>query len=152
MTLNPVADTYVNASSPGTNYGTSTSIRADGSPDEHSYLKFSVTGLPGGATIISAHLMIFANSSGTQGIRALAVADTTWGELTMNYTNAPALGSTLATSAAFAAATWVNMDVTAYITGNGTYSIGINTPSSTGINLAARESGANAEQLIITYK
>ena len=44
------------------------------------------------------------------------------------------------------------MDVTAYITGDGTYSFGITDPSSTAINLASRESGANAPQLVITYQ
>jgi hypothetical protein len=146
-----VADTYVNASSTGTNYGSATTLRVDGSPDEHSYLKFTVSGL-NGATVVSAQLLIYANSSGSQGIKASAVADNTWGELTMNYTNAPALGSLLASSTAFTSGKWVTLDVTAYITGDGTYSLGVTDPNSTAISLASRESGANAPQLIVNFK
>ena len=41
------ADTYVNASNPTSNYGRSTSLRMDASPNIHSYLKFNVNGLAG---------------------------------------------------------------------------------------------------------
>jgi chitodextrinase len=148
VTFTPLADTYVNAGSAGTNYGTSTSLRADASPDVHSYLRFSVQGL-GGKTITKARLLIFANSSSTQGISALAVADNTWSELTTNYTNAPVLGNFLTSSGAIATGSWVTLDVTPYITGEGTYSFGVTTPSSTAISLASRESGANSPLLII---
>jgi hypothetical protein len=123
----------------------------DGSPDVHSYLRFNVSGV-GGGTIASAHLLIYANSSGNQGIKAQAVADNSWGELTMNYTNAPALGSVLASSAVFTTGSWVTLDVTSYVTGDGTYSFGITDPSATAISLASRESGTNAPQLIINFK
>jgi hypothetical protein len=103
----------------------------------------------GGKSIAKARLLIFANSGSTQGISALAVADNTWGELTTNYTNFPALGGTLASSGAVATGSWVTLYVTSYITGEGTYSFGVTTPSSTAISLASRESGADSPQLII---
>ncbi len=146
----PVADTYVNAASTGTNYGSATSFRADASPDVHAYLRFNVTGTSG-LTITQARLLIFANNSDSAGIQALAVADNSWGELTVNYTNAPALGGLLAASGSFAASTWVSLDVTSVITGDGAYSFGITNLSSTAIGMASRESGANAPQLVITY-
>jgi hypothetical protein len=48
-----------------------------------------------------------------------------------------------------AAGVWISMDVTSYITGNGTYNLALTTPGSTAISLASRESGANAPQLVI---
>jgi len=147
--VNPVADTYIDAASPSTNHGSATTIRVDGSPDVHAYIRFSVSGLSG--TISQVRLLLFANNSDSQGIRAWAVSDNTWGELTTVYTNAPALGSQLASSGSFATGVWVTLDVTSYVTGNGTYSIGITNLSSTAISMASRESGANAPQLVITY-
>jgi len=44
---------------------------------------------------------------------------------------------------------WISMDVTAYVTGNGTYNIAVTTPGSTAVSLVSREAGANAPQLII---
>ena len=79
------------------------------------------------------------------------MADNSWGELTTNYTNAPALGSQLATSASFASGVWVSLDVTSYVSGNGTYSFGVTNLSSTAISVASRESGADAPQLIIDF-
>jgi hypothetical protein len=121
----------------------------DGSPDMHAYLRFTVSGLSG--TITQVRLLLHSNNSDSVGIRAWAVANNTWGELTTNYTNAPALGSQLATSAAFASGVWVSLDITTHVTGNGTYSFGVTNLSSTAISVASRETGANAPQLVITY-
>jgi hypothetical protein len=151
LAFSPVADTYVDASSASTNYGTLTSLRADASPDVHSYLRFNVTGL-GGRAISRARLMIFANSGLKQGINALAMADNSWDETTMNGSNAPALGNILARSGAITPGSWITLDVTSYITGEGTFSLGITNSNSTAVDLASRESGANAPQLVIDLR
>jgi hypothetical protein len=148
VTFLPVADTYVNAGSTGSNFGSATTMRLDASPDNHAYLRFTISGLSG--TITQARLLLFANNSDSSGIRAWSVSDNSWGELTMNYTNAPSLGSQIASLGSFAAG-WVTLDVISYITGNGTYSIGVTNLSSTAISIDSRESGANSPQLIITY-
>ena len=149
LTFTPVADTYVNSASPGTNYGSATSMRMDGSPDVHAYLRFTVAGLSG--TITQVRLLLYANNSDSKGIQAWAVADNSWGELTTNYSNAPALGSSLVTSDTFASGAWVSLDVMSYVSGNGTYSFGVTNLSSTAFSVASREAGANAPQLAITY-
>jgi hypothetical protein len=148
LLFTPLADTYVNAGNTGANYGGSISLRADASPDVHSYLRFYVQGLAGQA-VTAAHLLIYANSGSSQGIQALGVADNNWSETSMDYTNAPDLGATLASSGAVSAGNWVTLDVTSYISGEGMYSFGVTTPGSTAINLASSESGAHSPQLII---
>jgi hypothetical protein len=148
VTFIPIADTYVNAGSTGSNFGSTTTMRLDASPDNHGYMRFSISGING--TITQVRLLLFANNSDSSGIRLWAVADNTWGELTMNYTNAPALGSQVASIGSFAAG-WITLDVTSYITGNGTFSIGVTNLSSTAISVDSRESGVDAPQLIVTY-
>jgi hypothetical protein len=148
VTFLPVADTYVDAANPTINHGSSTTLRLDSSPDVHGYLRFTISGLSG--TITQVRLLLFANNSDSSGVRAWSVLDNTWGELTMNYTNAPALGAQIASLGSFAAG-WVTLDVTSYITSNGTYSIGVTNLSSTAISVDSRESGANAPQLIINF-
>jgi chitodextrinase len=150
LTIPVAADTYVNASSPTTNYGAATTFRLDASPDVHAYLQFNVQGLPG-TPITRVRLMVYANNNSSLGIRAQAVADNGWGERTMTYNTAPALGAVLATSPAFTAGSWITLDVTPYITGNGLYSFGMTTTSSTAMGFQARESNSNAAQLIIDY-
>jgi chitodextrinase len=149
LTFTVEADTYVNSDFPTSNYGSATAWRVDGSPDIHSYLRFTVQGLAGYA-IQSAYLNVYANSSSNIGIDALSVADNTWDENTVTYDTAPALGGLIGSSPTFASGTWVPIDVTSYVTGEGTYSFGINTPGSSTISFAAKEGGVNAAQLIIT--
>jgi hypothetical protein len=146
-TFNPSADAYVNSGSPASNFGSLTTLRADASPDIHSYLRFDVQGLPG--TVTRVTLRIFTNSSSSTGYEVRNVTDNTWGELTINYSNAPAVGPVTATSGPFATGVWTTVDITPLISGNGTYTIALTTTNATAFSLASRESGANAPQLVI---
>jgi hypothetical protein len=123
-------------------------MRLDGSPDVHAYIRFTISGFSG--TITQVKLLLLANNSDSSGLHAWAVSDNTWDEMTINYTNAPALGSQIASIGSFTAG-WITLDVTSYITGNGTYTIGVTNLSSTAISVDSRESGANAPQLIINF-
>jgi len=147
FTFVPVGDAYVNSSSPTSNYGSSTTLRTDASPDVHSYLRFNVQGLNG--TVTQATLRIFANSASSLGCTVNSVSDNTWTESAINYSNAPQVGDMVGSSVSFGAGGWLELDITAYVTGNGTYNLGLTTPGSTAISFASRESGANTPQLII---
>ena len=52
----------------------------------------------------------------------------------------------------FTGGTWITVDITSLITGNGTFSVAIKGVDSTAVSLASRESGANAPQLIVTTR
>jgi RHS repeat-associated protein len=145
-TFTAIADAYVAGDATTTNYGTATTLRADNSPDLNSYLRFHVQGLTGSVT--SATLRIYANSGSSVGYDAYAVTDNTWTETGITYGNAPALGSQLGSSGTFSANSWTTVDVTSYITGNGTYNLAFSTASNTNINFSSRE-GANAPELVI---
>lgn len=147
LTFTPIADSYVNASSPSTNYGSLTTLRVDASPEIRSYLRFNVQGLNG--TVTRARLRVYANSASSQGWQARSVSDNTWGENTINYSNAPPVGSVLGSSGAVSTNTWAIVDVTAYVTGNGSFDLALTTTGSTALSLSSRQSGANAPQLII---
>lgn len=141
-----MADSYVDSSSPTATHGTATTLRVDASPTVDSYLRFNVAGLSGNVT--SATLRIYANSAQSTGYDVYGVADTTWSESALNWSNAPAFGSKIGSSGAVSSGTWTSVNVTAYITGNGTYSLGLSTTNSTALSLASRES-TNPPQLII---
>lgn len=147
FTFTPIADSYVNSGSPTTISGSATTLRADASPDVHSYLRFDVQGLSGGVS--KATLRIFANSAASLGYEIRAVNDNTWSETTLNYTNAPAVGGLIGTFGTVTAGAWTTVDVTSFVTGNGVFNLGLTTTSSTAISFGSRESGANAPQLII---
>jgi hypothetical protein len=122
-------------------------VRVDGSPIVRSYLRFNVQGLNG--TVNRVTLRIFANSASSSSLVASGVSNNTWTETTINYNNAPPLGSAIGSSSPVTAGAWISIDITAYVTGNGAYNLALTTPGSTAISLASRESGVNAPQLII---
>jgi len=147
FTFTPVADAYVDAEKPTTNAGSSLSLRADGSPEMRSYLRFEVAGLS--SRVIRARLRLFANTSHSVGYDARGVADNGWEERTITYNDAPPVGGVVASSGSFTSGTWTEVEVTPLISGNGTVNLAFTTAHSTAMNLASRETGANAPQLII---
>jgi hypothetical protein len=140
----------VTAAIPNTNYGGSQQLRVDASPTVNAYLRFDVKGL--NAPIASAKLRIFANSSSSMGIKVFGVANNTWVENIITFNNAPPLGSLGGSVGKFAGGTWITIDVTPLITGNGVFNLAASGLNATAISLASREAGANAPQLIITTR
>ena len=147
LTFTPSGDAYVDSGSSSANYGSLTTLRVDGSPVVRSYLRFSIQGLSGAVT--SATLRVYANSAVTAGYDARSVSDNTWAESAITYNNAPSVGSVLGSSGNVSSNTWTSVNITSYITGNGTYNLGLTTSGSTALSLASRESGSHAPQLII---
>jgi hypothetical protein len=147
LTFTPVADSYVYQSNPTTNYGTSTVLRADGSPIMRSYLRFNVQGVNG--TITRVTLRVFANSASSTGYNIGNVTNNTWTETGINYNNSPAIGNSVGSSGQFGAGVWTSVDVTSLVTGNGTLNLGLYTTNTTAISFASRQAGANAPQLIV---
>jgi parallel beta-helix repeat protein len=144
-TFAPAADTYVDTAVPAANYGTRAYLRADDSPQQRSYLRFEVSGISGPT---SAVLRFYAESASRTGIDVHAVTSTSWGETTTTDGNAPGLGAKLGSTGAFPAGTWLTVNVSSAIAGNGPVSFALTTPSSTGVKLTSRE-GVNRPQLIV---
>jgi hypothetical protein len=149
LTFTPDADGYVAQANPSANYGKAADLRVRTTPAMRSYLRFTVSGL-GGLAIANARLQVYANTGSPAGLRARAVPADNWGENTLTFSNAPALGGALAASSAVAADTWVNLNVTSYVKSTGTYSFALISPTVTPISLASREAGAKAPRLVIT--
>ncbi|KAB1143520.1 DNRLRE domain-containing protein [Streptomyces luteolifulvus] len=150
-TINPTADTYVQDSTPTTNYGTSSQFTVDNSPVRQSFLKFTVSGLT--ETVASAKLRIRVTNSGnsSNGGTWKSMADTTWTETGVTWNNKPVInGATVASLGSVANDQWVEIDVTSVVTGNGTFSFGGTSTSTNGAYYDSRESGADAPQLVIT--
>lgn len=145
------ADTYVDGGNPSTNFGTATTLRGDASPIQRSYLRFDLQNLIG--YVAEAKLRIFAETSSTIGYQIAAVSDNGWGETVINFNNAPAIGAVVATSGAYSANSWTEVDVTSLVTGNGLRSFALTTTSNTGLRYSSRESvSGNGAQLIVTVQ
>lgn len=139
-----VADSYTDTSHPGTNFGSKAYFKVDNSPVLTAYLKFVVSGyVPGKRALLQLH----ADSATSRGVVVSAVADTSWAEKGITANNAPALGSVIASTGPFKAGTWVTLDVSSAITGDGYVTLAVTTSSSTAIKLTSRE-GADPPRLL----
>ncbi|WFE56037.1 DNRLRE domain-containing protein [Micromonospora sp. WMMD712] len=146
-TLTPAADATVDADHPDRNYGTAVSLRVDGSPREVAYLRFDVTGAGAEA---SAVLRLYAETASSTGLSVHGVSAVDWREDTLTYQNAPPIGPAVASSGPTAADTWLSVDVSALVAGDGPVTLALTTTNDTGFRLTGREgTDTRMPQLIV---
>ncbi|MNR34347.1 hypothetical protein D3C85_1521130 [compost metagenome] len=88
----------------------------------------------------------------TQNVSIKSVADTSWTEGGITWNTKPAMGSTLTSVnvPATAVSSWIELDITSHITGNGTFSVGITASGANAIRFHSKEKAGFEPQLIIT--
>jgi hypothetical protein len=146
--FNPVADDYVSADHPDTNYGKLAELHLDSSPIRRAYLRFDVQGVSG--SIVRVTLRLYAKTSSNLGYEVRPVTNNTWSETTLTYNTAPAFGNVASVSGPIKSGTWVTMSVTSLVSGNGLVSFALTTTDTNTLNLSSREAGlAKAPQLVI---
>ena len=100
-----------------------------------SYLKFTVSDLS--SPVTSAILKLYSNTQ-DGGVDAVACADTSWSESSITWDTRPATGAPIASGTAVPNI-WFQIDVTSYITGNGTCTIALETPVNALGDLSSKE-------------
>ncbi len=142
------ADTYVNAGSPTSRYGSATTLRLDGDPEIDTWLRFTTSGLQ--PTVTSAVLRIYANGKNVSPVDVHTSAGP-WDEGLLSFATAPAFGGTVATAAPTTQAGWVEIPVTVAVAGNGTVTFVLAQSGKTAVSYASREGGgATAPTLVVT--
>jgi hypothetical protein len=150
QTIAPEADTRVQQSNATTNYGTSY-LRADGGTDPgvESFLRFTVTGVAPG-TVQTAKLRVYAYSGTVDGPSVFTTSPS-WDEMTVNWNTKPApTSSATDKKGTIATNSWVEYDVTPFVTGNGTYSFRLATTSTDGVDFYSRENATLRPELVVT--
>ncbi|KKR80712.1 MAG: hypothetical protein UU26_C0011G0003 [Candidatus Daviesbacteria bacterium GW2011_GWC1_40_9] len=150
VTFHPVADSFVEASYPDKNNGSSSALGVDGSPIEISYLNFDFGSLAG-KTVTSAKLRIYLTnfSTGTQNIKS--VTNTSWSESSLTYNNKPTTGTTIASFAGNSSSTWKEVDLTPFLSDKAgqTFSLAVEQSATDGIDFSSREA-MNKPQIVVT--
>ncbi len=142
------ADARVEASTATSNYGTSNILKVDSSPAIESYLRFTVAGVSG--TVQSAKLRLYVGSNGTSNGPAVYTTDASWSETSITWDTRPSLGNTsVANVGATGTNGWVEYDVTAVVTGDGSYAFALVGESSDDATFESRQ-GNNRPQLLLT--
>jgi len=156
LNVSPVADAHVRSSNPSSNYGgLSRLIVQTNNTTYRSYLRFVVSGV--GVNVRAARLRLFANDGGPDAGGVYSVANnyqgtaTPWTETGITWTNAPLMGPTpIAAVGLIGNNVWVEWDVSAAITGNGTYCFGIRNASTDPVEYSSRETSRQPQLVIET--
>jgi len=153
LTFTPAADARVSEASPTTNYGTATTLLADGSAGaaQISYIRFTTSGITG--AIQKVKLRVYCTTNGTANGPAVYLADSNWiesGAGGVNWnTQLALLSGAFDNKGVIATATWVEYDVTSLVTGNGTYTLALIADSNDGVTFSSRQ-GTTPPQLVVT--
>ena len=107
----PAADTFVIATNASKNFGAATTLKVDVKPDTRGYLRFQVDA---SAPVVDATLRLYSPAGSSVGVSVRPVADVTWSELAVTYSNAPNAG-------------WSSVDVSQLVTGPGPVSLALTT-------------------------
>ena len=154
-TVGADADSFVLSTSPNSNRGAATSLKVR-NDTKIMYIRFTVPGLPTGHEVSGATLRVFATSPGrcALGVDVLRVANDTWGETTIKWSNQPGpTGSVLANLAWTSKSSYRDFNVTPAVSGAGRVSFllrhaqGCNVTSDVALN--SREAGSNQPQLVV---
>jgi len=142
-------DAYVRSNAPDENTGTAPTLRAykSSTAQTDSFLKFSVGTTAGSVT--SAKLRLFVTNASPNG-GALFTAGSTWSQSTLTWNTRPTIGTTtIANAGSVGIGTWIELDVTAVVTGQGTYSFVLRGASGDVAYYDSREA-TNKPQLVVT--
>jgi hypothetical protein len=163
VTLTPVADAHVrDGTSAGTNFGTAAAMEAKNSTaagnNRRAFLRFAIDGV--GAGVTAATLRVHGNSvTSAKLVGVFAVANVTWGETTITWNNAPAIGAKQGASKSVGlTAAYVDWDVTSFLqaqkaAGATAVSFELKQDAATGEGptaFSSREAASNRPQLVVT--
>ena len=151
-TFTAVEDTYVKDTSPNSNYGQRSTLEADNAPSvKRILLRFNLSGIPDGASIISGTLSMYVTNASVQAGLIHAVSGG-WSEATTTWSNAPAVGTQIGQLASPAVVgSWASGGVTSSVTGNGAVDFYLVTPSSDSVSHNSSEAASNRPTLVVEW-
>lgn len=130
-------------------YGNKNVLRVDGSPATNFLVKFEVNGLDN-KTVTSAKLRLYNTEGSFSGGRFYSTTNN-WHDDTLTWKNAPAAYNWMGSLRWVSSKRWYEVDVTKFVTGNGTYSFRATSSSYDGASYSSIE-GGKAPELKVSYK
>lgn len=151
LALAPTMDATISSEFPRRNFGLDTRLETDASPGKNFLMQFSVAGIAE-RQVESAVLYLYCIDKSNKGGNFHKAAND-WSEQTVTWNTAPQYDSAIIASlGAVLRNTWVTVDVTPLITGDGVYSLLTNSTSSDGADYRSREVPDFAPRLEIVLK
>ncbi|HEV2401932.1 MAG TPA: DNRLRE domain-containing protein [Candidatus Sulfotelmatobacter sp.] len=95
--ITPSGDAYTNSATPTTNFGAKTLLDVDAA-SQISYMQFDLGSIPSGSSITQATLKLYVNTVSKTGSFNVDYVNVAWSEATIDWSNQPPLGGTIAAS------------------------------------------------------
>jgi hypothetical protein len=95
--ITPSADSYTNTATPTTNNGAKTLLDVDGAT-QVTYIQFNLASIPTTTSISQATLKLYVNAVTTAGSFNVDYVNSAWSESTIDASNAPTPGTTIASN------------------------------------------------------
>jgi hypothetical protein len=137
-------DAFIDSRRPGANFGRTRHLLIDGRPRAVAFLRFRIGNRA--SRVENATLELFVRGSGP--LSAHRVRRDRWSESTLTYQTAPSLGRAVGGSDALSGS-WVQLDVTALVDDDGSFSVAVVGRSGRRLRFGSRES-AHAPHLDLT--
>jgi len=100
--ITPNADAFTNTSDPNTKYGANALLDVNGAT-EVTYIQFNLGSIPATASVSQATLKLYVNAVSTAGNFNVNYVNGTWVENTIDASDAPPVGATIASNVAITA-------------------------------------------------
>ena len=152
-TLNPLDDAYVAGELAGNNFGQTTDMQSDTSPLRESYMKFDLRPLAG-LNISQATLRMFVTSGSANVQNIKQVADNSWTEGALTFSNRPVKGATVTTfTPGSTTGAYLQAPITSAVaSGAGSFmSLAIDNAGSDGFTFNSAEAATNKVELVIQW-
>jgi hypothetical protein len=155
VTASATKDVMAKAKFPDTNFGADINLQtsAQGGFEKITYVQFTVSGIPVGATGVSAAVKLRSQTT-TGGmphaVTIHTVTSTTWIEAGVTWNAKPALNAGLTTVSNFTSGSDASWDVTSVVPGNGTYAFAFDSTFVGDTTFTSKEGGV-APTLVVTY-
>jgi len=147
------ADAHTSVLASAIQLGASPELDVSLSPLQTAFLQFDMSTLPGGissADIGLARVRLYVRSVAAAGALEVRPVTDSWTESGITWTNRPAKSGGRDKKTSIATNSFVDFDVTPFVTGNVPVAFVIATGSNDGVDFNSREASTNKPQLIIT--
>jgi chitodextrinase len=142
QTIVAEADASAAEAHPDRNFGGDTSLRVDGTrPVTNAYFRFDLSAVTG--SIDGVTLRLYVENGSREGFEVHAVADSSWDESRLTWSNAPSFGPVLGSSGPVDNEQWASIDVTQLARAGGLVTVAITSPEAAPLTLASREAGSS---------
>ncbi|MEZ4564191.1 MAG: DNRLRE domain-containing protein [Thermomicrobiales bacterium] len=147
-----VADVTVREEDPAANFGEEATLEVDSDPQAWTYLRFEVEDVD--ARVESAHLRLYAppGEATGRGPEVFGV-DADWSESSLTWENQPEItGGPFGSVDGITEGSWIDIDVSEAVTGNGSYAFALQPRSDDGIGFVSRDNLFLQPLLVLTLR